>query len=107
VTVPKINPPPPPGEDPRDSELLERLAQARACGDDGECRALSGELIAGWLPQVERYARFRGLSRDQVDDAVGRWGERIVKALRQLPGRPRHRLERQADRRRHDRRPAH
>jgi RNA polymerase sigma factor (sigma-70 family) len=81
VNVPTINPPPPSGEDPRDSELLELLAQARARGDsDGE-RAAAGKLLAGWLPRVEGLARFRGIDQHQVGDVVGRWGERMVKAL--------------------------
>ena len=70
------------GRGPRDSELLERLAQARACGDDGECRALSGGLIAAGCRRWSANACFRRLSRQQLDDAVGRWGERIVKRSR-------------------------
>jgi RNA polymerase sigma factor (sigma-70 family) len=79
--VPTINPPPPPGQDPHDTGLLEELAQARARGDaDGE-RTIEGQLLAGWLPRVEGLARFRGLDPHQVGDVVGRWGERMVKAL--------------------------
>jgi RNA polymerase sigma factor (sigma-70 family) len=80
-TVPTINPPPPPGQDARDTELLEELAQARARGDAEAERAVTGQLLAGWLPRVEGLARFRGLEAHQVGDAVGRWGERMVKAL--------------------------
>ena len=76
-----INPPPPPGQDPRDTELLEELAQARARGDSEAERTITGRLLAGWLPRVEGLARFRGLEPYQVGDVLGRWGERMVKAL--------------------------
>jgi DNA-directed RNA polymerase specialized sigma24 family protein len=79
--VTTINPPPPPGQDPRDTELLEELAQARARSDGEAERAITGRLLAGWLPRVEGLARFRGLQPYQVGDVVGRWGERMVKAL--------------------------
>jgi RNA polymerase sigma factor (sigma-70 family) len=80
-TVPTINPPPPEGQNPRDTELLEQLAQARACSDAEAARLATGELIAGWQPRVEAFARFRGLDDHHVDDVVGRWGERMVNAL--------------------------
>lgn len=76
-----INPPPPPGQDPRDTELLEELAQGRARGDSEAERAITGRLLAGWIPRVEGLARFRGLEPYQVGDVVGRWGERMVRAL--------------------------
>jgi DNA-directed RNA polymerase specialized sigma24 family protein len=76
-----INLPPPQDQDPRDTELLEELAQARARGDNEAERAITGRLLAGWLPHVEGLARFRGLEPYQVGDVVGRWGERMVKAL--------------------------
>jgi hypothetical protein len=79
--VPTINQPPPQGQDPRDTELLEELAQARARGDSDAERAITGRLLAGWLPRVEGLARFRGLQPYQVGDVVGRWGERMVTAL--------------------------
>jgi len=76
-----INPPPPPEQAPCDTELLEELAQARARGDSEAERAITGRLLAGWIPRVEALARFRGLEEHQVGDVVGRWGERMVKAL--------------------------
>lgn len=76
-----INPPPPEGQHPRDTELLEQLANARARGDGETQRVATGELIAGWQPRVESLARFKGLDPHQVDDVVGRWSERMVKAL--------------------------
>lgn len=79
--MPTINPPPPLGQSPRDTELLEELAHARARGDRDAERAITGRLLAGWLPRVEGLARFRGLEPYQVGDVVGRWGERMVKAL--------------------------
>lgn len=79
--MPTINQPPPQGQAPRDTELLEELAQARARGDSDAERAITGRLLAGWLPRVEGLARFRGLQPYQVGDVVGRWGERMVKAL--------------------------
>lgn len=79
--MPTINPPPPPGQDARDTELLEELAQARARSDSEAQRAITGRLLAGWLPRVEGLARFRGLEPYQAGDVVGRWGERMVKAL--------------------------
>jgi RNA polymerase sigma factor (sigma-70 family) len=79
--VPTINPSPPPGQDPRDTELLEKLAQARARADAEAERTITGELLAGWLPRVESLARFRGIEPYEVGDVVGRWGERMVKAL--------------------------
>jgi RNA polymerase sigma factor (sigma-70 family) len=79
--VPTINPPPPPGENPRDTALLEQLAQARACEDTAAERLVTGELIAGWQPRVEALGHFKGLEPHQVDDPVGRWSERMVRAL--------------------------
>lgn len=79
--MPTTNPPPPEGQSPRDTELLEQLADARACGDLEAERLVTGELIAGWQPRVEAFARFRGLEVHDVDDVVGRWSERMVKAL--------------------------
>lgn len=76
-----INPRPPVGQNPRDTELLEELAQARARGGADAERTITGQLLAGWLPRVEGLARFRGLEPYQVGDVVGRWGERMVKAL--------------------------
>jgi hypothetical protein len=76
-----INPPPPPNQDPRDTELLEKLAQARARGDSEAERAITGRLLTGWIPRVESLARFRGLEPYQVGDVVGGWGIRMVKAL--------------------------
>jgi DNA-directed RNA polymerase specialized sigma24 family protein len=76
-----INPPPPPNQDPCDTELLEELAQARSLSDGEAERAIMGRLLAGWIPRVESLARFRGLEPYQVGDVVGRWGERMVKAL--------------------------
>jgi DNA-binding CsgD family transcriptional regulator len=76
-----INPPPPPNQAPRDTELLEELAQARARGDSEAERAITGRLLAGWIPRVESLARFRGLEPYQVGDVVGGWGVRMVKAL--------------------------
>ncbi len=79
--MPPINPPPPERQSPRDTEILEELAQARACGDADRERLATGKLIAGWQPRVEAFARFRGLKPNEVDDVVGRWSERMVKAL--------------------------
>lgn len=76
-----INPSPPKGQDPRDTELLEQLAQARARGDADAERAVTGQLLAGWLARVEGLARFRGIETHAVGDVVGRWGERMVNAL--------------------------
>ena len=80
-TVPTINPPPPEGQSPRDTELLEQLARARARTDPEAARLATGQLIAGWQPRVEALARFRGLDDHHVDDVVGRWSERMIKAL--------------------------
>jgi DNA-directed RNA polymerase specialized sigma24 family protein len=76
-----LNPPPPPEQDPHDTELLEELAKARAHGDSEAGRTITGRLLAGWIPRVEGLARFRGLEPHQVGDVVGRWGERMVRAL--------------------------
>ncbi len=61
--------------------MLEQLALARARADINAERLVTGELIAGWQPRVEALARFKGLEAHQVDDVVGRWSERMVKAL--------------------------
>lgn len=79
--MPSLNPPPPERQDPRDTALLEQLAQARASGDSERERRAIGELIAGWQGPVENYARFRGFIEHEVDEIVGRWSERMVKAL--------------------------
>jgi RNA polymerase sigma factor (sigma-70 family) len=76
-----INPSPPNGQDARDTELLEQLAQARACGDANAERTVTGELLAGWLARVEGLARFRGIEAHAIGDVVGRWGERMIRAL--------------------------
>lgn len=76
-----INPNSPKGQDARDTELLERLAQARARGDADAERTVTGELLAGWLAHVEGLARFRGIEPHAIGDVVGRWGERMIKAL--------------------------
>lgn len=81
VSVPAPNPPPPERQDPRDTLLLEQLAQARASGDSERERRAIGELIAGWQGPVEAYARFRGFKEHEVDEILGRWSERMVKAL--------------------------
>lgn len=79
--MPALNPPPPERQDPRDTALLEQLAQARASGDSERERRAIGELIAGWQGPVEQYARFRGFTEHEADEILGRWSERMVKAL--------------------------
>lgn len=79
--MPALNPPPPERQDPRDTALLEQLAQARAIGDSERERRAVGELIAGWQGPVEKYARFRGFTEDEADEILARWSERVVKAL--------------------------
>lgn len=76
-----LNPPPPEGQHPRDTALLEELAQARTGGDSNRERRAIGELIASWQEPVEKYARFKGFIHHDVEEIIGRWSERMVKAL--------------------------
>jgi RNA polymerase sigma factor (sigma-70 family) len=75
------NPRPPEGQDPRDTQLLERLALARAAGETGDEREIVGQLIAGWQPRVEAFAAFKGFDLHAIDEIVSRWSERMVRAL--------------------------
>lgn len=71
----------PKGENPRDTELLQKLRRARARADESEEQEAIGLLLVGWQGKVQAQQRIWGLSPSEAEEVTGAWMIRMTKML--------------------------
>jgi RNA polymerase sigma factor (sigma-70 family) len=71
----------PKGENPRDTELLQKLRRARERGDESEEREVIGLLLVGWQGKVQAQQHIWGLSPSDAEEVTGAWMIRMTKML--------------------------